>query len=273
MTNQTSRYLIDRSPEKTLLDELLQPEARQRILLLQASTGYGKSLLLETYDEVLEKRGHERALIPLDGGGMDGLGVLAALCHQWGWHRFSKFQQEVERLAMPTATKVSGITQIGYNRSQINLPENFAQRKAQIHILTSAWFEDARVCLSAARPAVILIDAYNLVGTDRGPATVSSELDDWVKDVFLTYVQQTRALRLILAGQQTPAQRLTPWERCCRRHSLGPIHSLEDWRQYADYVGIQVTPEIISVLCHTENGHPYAIAMRLTALRTWSYSL
>lgn len=273
MNMQTGRFLVNRMDEKALLEDLLQPAARHRILLLQAGSGYGKSLLLEAYQAAIEERGHALALIKLDRGGVDAVDLLAALCHQWGWQRFPRFHKALSLLAMPATVEVSRNVQIGFARSQINLPENPAQRRARMHELALAWFEDAQAYLPADRPAVILIDTYNRAGTTERQALVSEELHGWMEDVFLTQVQHTPALRLILAGQQVPESGLTPWERCCQRHILGPIHNPDDWQRFAEHVGAHVTRETISAYCHTEGGHPYAIALKLTALRTWSFGL
>lgn len=54
MSMQTGRFQVNRNLEKALLDNLLQPAARQRILLLQASSGYGKSYLSRSYRSVIE---------------------------------------------------------------------------------------------------------------------------------------------------------------------------------------------------------------------------
>ena len=273
MSMQTGRFLVNRNAEKALLDDLLQPAARQRILLLQAGSGYGKSLLLETYQADIEDRGHALAVIKLDRGGVDAVDLLAALCHQWGWARFPRFHTALSLLAMPATVEVSRNVQIGFSRSQINLPENPAQRRAQMHELALAWFEDVQAGLPADRPAVILIDTYNRAGTAERLATVSEELHGWMEDGFLIQVQHTPALRLILAGQQVPESGLTSWERCCRRHVLGPIRNPDDWQRFAEHVGARVTREIISAYCHTEGGHPYAIALKLTLLCNWSFSL
>jgi len=271
MSIQTGRFLVNRNPEKRMLEELLQPRAGERILLLQAGSGLGKSLLLENYLSMINDRGHALAVIKLDRGGVDPLDLLASVCHQWGWEHFPGFHAALEELATPAQTEVKWNWQLGKN--QISLPENPAQRRAQMHELASVWFEDLRSYLSADEPAVILIDTYNLAGSPERQATVSAELHGWMEDVFLTQVQRTAALRVILAGQQAPEPSLTPWQRCCRRHSLGPIHNPDDWQQYADHVGARVTREMISAYCHTEGGHPYTIAMKLTMLRTWSFGI
>ena len=273
MNMQTNHFLVNRRDEQALLDDLLQPAARQRILLLQSGSGYGKSLLLEAYRAVIEARGHAWAAIKLDRGGVDAVDLLAALCHQWGWQYFHRFHAALSRLATPASVEVSRNVQIGFSRSQINLPENPAQRRAQMHELAQAWFADAQAYLPADRPAVILIDTYNRAGAAGSQATVNEELHGWMEDVFLTQVQHTPALRLILAGQQVPESSLTPWERCCQRLVLGPIHSADDWQDYAQHVGAHVTRETISAFCHTEGGHPYTIALKLTLLSTWSFSL
>jgi hypothetical protein len=91
-----------------------------------------------------------------------------------------------------------------------------------------------------------------------------------VEDAFLAQVHRTVGMRLVLAGQQVPERGLTAWERCCHRHILGPIPDPNDWWAFAQHVGAKITREMVSAYCHTEGGHPSAIATRLTMLRTWS---
>ena len=271
MSSPISRFHVDRTHEIQLLDHLLAPHTQQRILLLQADTGLGKSLLMAHYQQVVSARGHRLAVIDLRRGNVDAVTLLATLCNQWGWEPFPSFHEALARLATPAAVEVRNNLQLGFNRSQINLPENPGQRQAQIQLLTNAWFADLLPQLDANHPTLILIDTYDLLNSSTRNATVSQELQGWMEDTFLAAVQRAAALRLIVAGQQVPGDGLNVWDSCCLRHSLGPIHNPDDWLAYAQHVGAAVSREILSAFCHTERGHPYTIAAKIDTLRTWRF--
>jgi len=267
------RLLIDRNDELALLDELLRPRVSRPIILIQAGSGFGKTLLLEEYQSRIEKRGYPVAAVDLASGAIGIVDMLMLLCYQWGWKQFPLFHQTLQSLIYPlTNVSIHGIWQFGSPRLQVNLSENPAQRKVQTNELTINWLGDVINWLTDGQLAVILIDSYNLEATFQRPATVDSELRSWLEDVFLDQVRRIDGLRLILAGQQLPERKLTPWERYCQRCELGPIYSPDDWMPLARLLGGHITRDIVSAYCHTEQGHPARIAIRLSMLRSWSSS-
>lgn len=266
----TRRFIADRDDELALLDDILHPDAPRRILLLEAESGLGKTLLLEEYQTRIRTSGHRLAVIDLAVGGMGVADVLSAVCDEWGWEEFPRFQAAIEALLRPRAeVDVHGVVQIGRPQLQVVMSaEDAAQRQARARRLTTAWIDDVRAWLSDAGPAVIMIDTYNLQDTPQRPATVDTELRTWLEGVFLNHVRRTTSLRLVLAGQQTPAPNLA-WEGCCHRYQLGPIDDPDEWMPFAESIGARVDRTLVSAYCHTEEGHPFAIATRLGMLCSW----
>jgi hypothetical protein len=269
------RYQIDRTYEMGLLAHLLAAQASKTVLLLEAASGYGKSLLLEQYLDRAHAELAAVAQIDLTAGGNSANGLLCDLCHQWGWEQFQSFAAVIRQMSQGSALDVNvrGVLQWGSPELRVVLPENLAQREVYVQALTQAWFEDVRRWLAGCGPALIVIDAYNVHGTVQAQPTVDQEFCGWLERAFLPQLVRTPALRLVLAGQQTPAHGLTPWERYCLRHNLGPITDPDPWMDFVREIGaVHVDRKTVSAFCHSENGHPYRIAMLLGTLCNWSYS-
>jgi len=267
---------INRNPELKLLDDLLASNADRRILLLQAESGYGKSVLLERYQQRIAEREHDLAVIDLDELRGGAVALLTSAVHQWGSEHFTRFSGVLKTFgATASHQEAKNILQF-FGRIEQAQHDSPGLRETEIAMLTDAWFEDARDWMSPDRPAVMLVDTYNRVdtvaleGMRTRPATVDPEMHAWIETAFLAQVRRTPGLRLILAGQQPPERGTTAWERCCRRRPLGPISNPDDWMEYAAAIGVRVTTRDVSLLCHTEQGHPWRIALRLSMLLTWS---
>ncbi len=266
-----THYPIDRTFEMSLLASLLEPNADQTVLLLEAGPGYGKSLLLGRYVTVIDSGRHLCAMVDLKHGANSAVTILCNLCHQWGWEHFPSYHAAMQRISESPAIDVNvRALQLGRPELHVVLPEDAAQRQVRIQELTKAWFDDVRCWLEHSPPAVILIDTYNVVDTSLGSATVDGEFCNWMEREFLLQLVRTPALRLILAGQQAPERGFTRWERHCYRHRLGPIRNPDDWMEFIQALGAQqVSRNIVSAYCHSEAGHPLSIATRLSMLCTW----
>lgn len=267
------RYHVNRHRELALLEDLLHPNTRRRMLFLRAQAGYGKTLLLERYQEHIEEHRHPLAVIDMKVPGLGIIDILTNLCIQWDSEQFLDYQKALQKASNPTATiDVQRVFQIGSPQLQVHLGQDPAQRQAQAHQLTESWFDDLRTWLDRNQrlPAVILIDTYNTEDSETQRATVDPEVQRWFESSFLTYIQRISAVRLILAGQQIPAANLT-WERNCLRHELGPIGDPDDWMPLVSELGGSLSREVVSSHCFTAKGHPFVIATSLNLLCTqWS---
>lgn len=240
-------FHVDRSIELTLLDRVLDLQARQRILLLQAPPGFGKSLLLDQYEGRLLERQIPYARVDLSRRGFGVLDFLRYLCDEWGRADFQACVRALEQF-------VAGADP--------------AERKERIEKLSEVWLQDCRAWLEGRAQAVVIVDAYNVEAASKDSTTVDPELRNWVESTFLLQVRRTPGLRLVLAGQQTPPPHGT-WEHHCLRHTLPPISNPVDWMEWVRAVGWKISHEVVSAFCHSTQGHPLQMAMMLQSLAGW----
>ena len=262
---------VNRTHELSLLDQVLAPDADQTIFLIQAQSGYGKTLLLGEFQARIEARSYPLAVVDFNPGGMDPMGVLALCCQQWGNRHFPRFQAMRAQMAQPQVNvDVNRVAQFGRSNLEVTVSGDLNQRRLQAQQMTEVWLQDVEAWLGPDQVAVLVVDTYNLAGTAQRPATVDPELRTWVESYLLTELRSVPGLRLILAGQQIPDPNAV-WERRCHRHELGPIPDPSEWMPLVHQLGGALSLEVVSSHCHVAQGHPFQIATRLSMLCTsWS---
>lgn len=243
----SGQFHVDRTDELALLASILTPQARQRILLLQAPPGFGKSLLLDQYEDRLLEEKIRYARIDLSAPGFGVLDFLRYLCDEWGRADFAACMSAI---------------------GQFVVGDGAAERRERIEKLTEVWFQDCKAWLEGKSQAVIIVDAYNVEAAGERTATVDPELRAWLEATFLLQVRRTAGLRLVLAGQQVPPPH-GAWEHHCYRHTLEPISDPSDWMEWVRAVGWRISHEVVSAFCHSTRGHPLQMAMMLQGLAGW----
>lgn len=261
------RVHIDRKPELDRFDDMLHGRQEERILLIEAPSGRGKTWLLLEYQKRAAHAGVPSALIDLRVGSMGVSDALATLGEEFGWERLGRFQRQVAEWGRLTAdVTIHGVLQIGRPQIQVVLggPDEQTRRERR-RVLTDALMSDVRDWLGATGRAVIFVDTYNVAGADK---KVEPELREWLEGVLLPHVRRTPGLIVVVAGQQTPEVNMG-WEACCDRIVLGPLDDPREWMPYVAAVGATASIEVVSAYCHSCRGEPSAIAMHLSSLRNW----
>lgn len=255
---------IDRQAEKDLFRNFLTGCDDACILLIEAPSGLGKTLLMLEYQRIARDVGVRYAVLDLRGIGGVVSEVIATICEEWADCPFEAFRGCVRAFQHPAAdVAVHGVIQIGRPQIQvaINTPDETTRRERQRQ-LTEALVADLRDWLQEQGPGVLLIDTYN----PGDPVTPG--LQQWVEGVLLPHVRRTPGLYVVLAGQHIPEQSAM-WEGACRRHHLQPLHNPADWMAYVEAEGIPADIQVVSAFCHANGGHPLKLAMMLSSLRSW----
>ncbi len=262
-----TRIHIDRKAELDLFRDILEGRRSERILLVEAPPGRGKTLLLLEYQKMTDQAGVPCAALDLRVGSVGVHDVLATMPEEWCWEHFPTFRQSVEKMLRPTAeVTVSGVVQIGRPQVQIVLgEENREVRRVRQRMLTDDLFQDLRAWLGSTGRAVLFVDTYNPEGH---PQTVEPELREWLEGVFLGHVRRCAGLVVVIAGQKAPSPS-TAWEGCCHRLHLAPLDNPDDWMDLVRALGLAVSRETVSAFCHVFRGEPLDIATRLGMLRDW----
>jgi len=259
---------IDRQAELATFEELVVGSCNENILLIQAPPGRGKTWLVTEYQKLARQRGLPCAVVDLRWSETGVSDVMATLGEEWGWEHFEGFRASVAGAGRAAVqVDLRGILQIGRPQIQVVLAaESEHERRERRRLLTDALMADVRGWLShPTRRAVLIVDTYNPAGT---PKTVGPELQEWLEAVLLPHARRTPGLVMVVAGQQIPTASAA-WENCCRRLELGPLSNPDDWMEFVQRLGAQVSREIVAAYCHSCQGEPLTIATHLSMLRTF----
>ncbi len=262
-----TRIHIDRKDEIVLFWDILEGRRPERILLVEAPSGRGKTLLLMEYRKITAQAGIPCAALDLRVSSVGVHDVLAVMAEEWGWELFPHFRRAVEEMLQPTAVvSVSGIIQIGRPQVQIALGQSDLEtRKQRQRVLTYALFQDLHAWLKGTARAVLFMDTYNPEGRHR---SVEPELQEWLERVFLSHLRRCPGLVVVIAGQQVPPPNIA-WEESCYRLNLPPLDDPNDWMELVQAMGIRASKEVVSAFCYRYGGEPLEIATSLSMLQGW----
>lgn len=248
--SRAAKVRVNREEELKLFKRMASGETPERVLLVSASSGMGKSELLREFSR---QRPQEALYAVLDfkGGDVPDLAELfSRLCTRLGWSHFSRLSAQIAPFVAP-ATNISENTIIG--RAEISIALNAPDeetRKFRRVALTDAFLDDLR----AAGRVILVFDTFN---------ACDFELAHWLSG-FLARAYNTPSLTVIVAGQSVPEPTLE-WEAHCHHLPLDPM-TAEHWLHYAETIGLTVTLDFIKGCWLAFNGHSLKIAELLEGL-------
>jgi len=112
----TSAKPIDREAEFALFDSMLKEEIEERILLIEAGSGWGKSILLREFAR-RRPQNCKFAKIDFKIRGISLAELLSRLCDKLEWKHFSTLRSELQSITRPSLS-VGRNTLIGQNQIQ-----------------------------------------------------------------------------------------------------------------------------------------------------------
>jgi hypothetical protein len=245
----------NRTRELHLFEQMLQRQVRERILLVEAPSGYGKTGLMGRF-EILCSQGIHPVLIDLKGAQAGIAFVFSRIQRVLGKKRFPKFNAQIDRF-LNSGVVIQDNSLTG-ERSQIQVilevpPE---ERNYRLTQLQQVFFEDLE---RFDRPIAFILDTYN---------GATEELAGWIESQFLAEVALNPKLFAIVAGQIIP-QPTIEWQNLHHRCQLDRIMEREAWYGYAKDVGYCFTSQEIDFSIDAVEGVPArVVALLEVAART-----
>lgn len=132
----------NRTRELHLFEQMLRRQVRERILLIEAPSGYGKTGLMGRFDEILCSQEIHRVLIDLKGAQAGIAFVFSWIQRVLGKPRFRNFNAEIDRfLHSGVEIQNNRLTGEG-SQIQVILDVPPEERKYRLTQLQQVFFED-----------------------------------------------------------------------------------------------------------------------------------
>jgi AAA+ ATPase superfamily predicted ATPase len=239
---------IDRETEIVFFDDMLAGKTEDRILLVEAGSGWGKSVLLREFTKRLPK-GFVYADIDFKSRGVSLAELLSRLCDKLGWKHFSALRKELQSFVRPSVN-VGKNTMFGQNQIEVYLNSKDEQeRQARLSALTDTFFTDLR----SIGKTVLIFDTFE---------KADEIIRNWLTGAFLSRVQNSPNLFVVIGGRRVPEQTLE-WE--CSHIPLKGI-SHEHWFRYAESMGVLISVDFVMGCCSLCNGHPLRMKSHIDSL-------
>jgi hypothetical protein len=244
---------LDRNEELEVFEKMLSGSISDRILLIHAEGGMGKSHLLREFIANCHKKVLHTG-VDFKAGGISLSELLSRLCDALGWEKFNNLSVHINDFAKQSTTfNVTGNTLLGQNQIAIeqalSAPDEDARERQRV-ALTDAFFADLR----SLSKVVLIFDTYN----DCDPVVAA-----WLSGAFLARTSHTLNIIVVIAGRQIPETALD-WHAMCHQLVLKGIDS-KYFEDYARSEGIEIHPERIRGLCDAFEGRPLPILNQLKA--------
>jgi hypothetical protein len=249
----------NRTRELHLFEQMLRRQVGERILLVEAPSGYGKTGLMGRFERLCYQEIHPGSqeihpvLIDLKGAQAGIASVFSRIQRVLEKKRFPKFNAEIDRF-LNSGVEIQNNRLTGEG-SQIQVifdvpPE---ERNYRLTQLQQVFFEELE---RFDRPIAFILDTYN---------DATEELAKWIESQFLEEVALNPKLFAIVAGQNIP-QPTIAWQNWYHRCQLDRIMEREAWYGYAKDVGYCFSSQEIDVLIDLVGGVPAQVVGLLETL-------
>lgn len=219
----SQHLLANHKQELQAFKEFLLPNSECRILLFEAESGMGKTTLLHNLKALARREFTHYQIVSFDlkGNSIGILELFYKLGEELDWDNLKFFSAAIEECVKNSTqfnVNIKGNSFIGFqNKLQVLLQEDGNQQhKFFAFELTKALFKDLK---SLQIPLLIFLDTYQ---------QVSKEVQEWIEHHFLSQVAKNAQLRIVIAGQQVPADNIE-WGAVCTSYLLKPAMNPQDW--------------------------------------------
>jgi len=250
------RVHVNRTEELARFQDIVANRSGVHILLIQATSGMGKSSLLREFWE--HSSPHPRVLVDFKSSTYSAEGVLAELCA----HDHAVFRGFFERLEQHLSSGPSiYINQSKITKSQFDIQQQGHSdagddREIRRQVLTQAYFTDLVAANPAGDPFVVMFDAYELA---------SDDVKDWLTRMFLTTARAHRWLVVVVAGQQIP-QLGFGWDDWRLEQTLQPLGP-EHVGEFVQHSELQLSADEIMSLYEFSEGIPLELSTMIARVK------
>lgn len=241
--------LANRTSQVEFFKTMLRGEISQRILLIQAASGMGKTSLMAVFAELCPIHAETTILVKIDlKSAQTGIAyIFSKLQSRLGQENFTSFNRSLSKF-LSAGVEVSG-NQIEGTENQIQVvlsTESKVDSNFRLEEMQRAFFQDLQ---SIRKPIMMILDTFN-----AAPASVA----DWIEGGFLAEVANAKNIRVVIAGQFVPKPTIE-WEDIADIHCLNEITDIEAWHLFVQARGFPFERDAVKAFVRVLNGNPDAI--------------
>ena len=248
----TQKHFANHTRELHLFEQMLRGQVQERILLIEAPSGYGKTGLMGRFQILCPQKIHP-VVIDLKGAQAGIAFVFSRIRRALGEQRFPNFNAQIDRL-FNSGVQIQNNRLTGEGSNiQVILDVPPEERKYRLIQLQQVFFEDLE---RFDRPIAFILDTYN---------GATEELAGWIESPFLAEVALNPKLFAIVAGQIIP-QPTIEWQNLHHHCKLDRIMEREAWYGYVKDVGYCFSSEEINFLIDAVEGVPAQMVLLLESV-------
>lgn len=238
--------LANRTKEADFFKKMLRGEISQRILLIQAASGMGKTSLLAEFAALCPVHAEAAILVKINlKSAQTGIAyIFSKLQSRLGEDSFTKFNGALSKF-LSAGVEVAD-NQIEGTENQIQVVLNAESediRNFRLSQLQRAFFQDLQ---AVKKQIVMILDTFN-----EAPINLA----DWIGGGFLAEVAESNNIRVVIAGQSVPKPTIE-WEDLADTHCLDRINDIEAWHLFVQARGFPFEREAVKAFVRVLNGNP-----------------
>ena len=247
------KRLANRTQEIAQFLKMVEGRCEERIFLIEAPSGCGKTSLLMRFEAECPKE-VKSAWVDLKAAQTGAPYVFSRIRKKLGASNFPRFNRAVQQF-------MSGGVEVSHNELQgqdneINIiltsPDEQV-RNLRLTTLREAFFQDLA---TLPHPVLLILDTFN-----AAPETLAN----WIAGEFLAEVADAPNLFAIVAGHRAP-EPSGEWMRCHHRCRLDNILEIDAWCEYVEAVELPFNRDEVAMAIRILKGQPSEIVKTFEAL-------